>query len=238
MKKLTGTVVETAKPKDRRYYLWDDRMPGFGLQVLPTGVCSWVFQYRMVNGRTRRITTGRLSESLTIDLARAQAKKLRRIVETGGDPSANRRAEREALTVQELLELYLDSEKFRQKALSTQATERGRAERHLIPTLGREIARSLTTEQVRRAHSAIVAGKTAGDIKTGPRGLARVRGGPGTARMDIRLLAVAYNWGISEGHVFENPAKGVNVGPDAHSGEAEHPFRPNVNTCFPNASRL
>jgi hypothetical protein len=24
----------------------------------------------------------------------------------------------------------------------------------------------------------------------------------------------------------------------AHSGEAEHPFRPNVNTCFPNASRV
>ena len=46
----------------------------------------------------------------------------------------------------------------------------------------------LTPGDVERAFAAIRDGKTAADVKTGPRGRARVTGGVGTARMAIALL--------------------------------------------------
>lgn len=51
-----------------------------------------------------------------------------------------------------------------------------------MPLLGKHRADKLTREDVRRAYAAIRDGKTATTVKTGPRGLAVVKGGEGTAR--------------------------------------------------------
>ena len=60
--------------------------------------------------------------------------------------------------------------------------------------------------------AAIRDGKTRVDVKTGHRGLARVRGGPGTARMAIDLLRGAFNWAVTERMVPTNPCAGVKTG--------------------------
>ena len=108
----------------------------------------------------------------------------------------------------EILDAYLASESFKDKAPSTQAVDRGRIERHLRPLLGRKHAHKLGSEDIKRALNAIRDGKTAKDEKTRSRGRARVTGGAGTARMSIDLLRAIFNWA----EIKPNPCQGVKTG--------------------------
>ena len=187
MPKITKRVVDATGPKAKLYIVWDCELKGFGLQVLPTGIKSYVFQYRTPEGRPRRITIGKHGE-WTPTQARDRAEEYRQTVRAGSDPAGQKRALLEAATVGELLDAYLASESFKDKAPSTQTIDRGRIERHLRPLLGKRHAHLLTDNDIRRALAAIRDGKTSADIKTRKRGRARVKGGAGTARMSIDLL--------------------------------------------------
>lgn len=214
MPRINKTAVEAAAPGEKEYFVWDDAISGFGLKVFPSGIRSYVFQYRTPQGLSRRATIGKHSETLTADQARTKAKAMRRTVEDGGDPLGAKQAQRDALTVDGILDLYLASATFAQKADSTRLIDRGRIERHLRPTLGKQYIQALKPDAVRRAFGQIRDGNTAVKIKTGTRGLARVTGGPGAARMAIRLLRAVLTWGMKEGHAASNPAADVDVGSD------------------------
>ena len=211
MPKIGKKVVDAAKPGAHRYYVWDPDLKGFGLLVLPSGVKSYFFRYRTPEGVERRPTIGKHG-AVTPDEARRKAEGMRRIVSAGGDPLAEKDALRQAPTVAVVLDAYVLSERFARKADKTQATDRGRIERHLKPLLGRRHIHKLTPGEVERAFAAIRDGKTAADVKTGPRGRARVLGGAGTARMAIALLRAALGWAEREGLVSSNPARMVEIG--------------------------
>lgn len=211
MPRITKRIVDAAKPTDARYYVWDDEVKGFGLLVLPSGVKSYFYRYRTPEGRERRATIGKHGTA-TADSARAKAKEWQRTVSDGGDPLAVKKEAREALTIAQVLDLYLESAAFAAKAKSTQAIDRGRIERHLKPVLGKTYADKLTPEAVHKAAKAIGEGKTAGTIKTRQRGLARVKGGAGTARMAITLLRAALKWAVSARLISHNGAEGVSAG--------------------------
>ena len=52
MPKLTKRVVDAATPvPDRRFYVWDIEIIGFGLLVLPSGVKSYIYRYRTRTAR-------------------------------------------------------------------------------------------------------------------------------------------------------------------------------------------
>jgi len=211
--KITKRSVDAAEPGGKPVFVWDTEVKGFGLLALPTGVKSYVFQYRTSEGKSRRATIGKHG-ALTPDQARVKAREMQRKVSDGADPLEERQEARKAVTVGEVLDLYLASAKFAEKAPSTQAIDRGRINRHLRPLLGRKLAGKLTQEDVRRTFGKIRDGKTAADEKTGPRGRAIVKGGDGTARMAVRLLRAILQWAHSEGLVSSNPAVGVRVGSD------------------------
>jgi hypothetical protein len=59
MPKLTKRVVEGLSPEAKDLFMWDDQLPGFGVRVLPSGIRSYVLQYRNAHGRSRRFTIGR-----------------------------------------------------------------------------------------------------------------------------------------------------------------------------------
>lgn len=214
MPKITKRIVDAAAADPaRRFYVWDTDIKGFGLQVLPSGGKSYVYQYRTPEGRTRRATIGKHGE-FTPDQARVTAEKMRSDIRDGRDPLDDKRERRDAKTVNDVLDAYLDGEAFAAKADKTRATDRGRINRHIRPLLGRDYVSKLTPEKIKRASAAIAAGKTALTEKTGVRGLARVRGGIGAARKSVRLLHTALAWAVSEGLVAGNPAEGVKTGSD------------------------
>jgi len=211
-KKITKTVVDSTEASDKLMIVWDSGIAGFGLAVFPSGVKSFVFQYRTAEGKSRRYTIGKLSESLTADQARKRANELHREVLNGNDPMGHKQTRRKAITVNQLLDLYLDSPTFAEKATSTKDVDKGRIDRHLRPLLGTAHADLLTSDVIRRTQTDITQGKTAGIFKTDNlRGVAKVKGGKGTADKAVLILRAAYTWAISEGLLEDNPAAPVRV---------------------------
>ena len=70
---------------------------------------------------------------------------------------------------------------------STIVTYESALKRHILPKLGDRKLASLKRKDIERFQDAIVAGETATDQRTGPRGRARVTGGAGIAGQDGRL---------------------------------------------------
>ena len=57
--KLSKTVVERIKTADQDVVVWDNSLPGFGVRVKPSGVRSYIIQYRNRNtSASRRLTIG------------------------------------------------------------------------------------------------------------------------------------------------------------------------------------
>ena len=74
--KLTKRVLDAVEAGARHgdLFLWDDEVPGFGLRVEPSGVRSFIVQYRNNGGISRRMTLGKYGV-LTPDEARKLAKE-------------------------------------------------------------------------------------------------------------------------------------------------------------------
>ena len=220
MPKITKTLLSGLDPVSKRTFVWEENTPGFGVVVQPSGAVSFVFQYRNENGQTRRMTLGTPS-NLTPDQARRHARDYMADVRKGSDPQASKVAARKALKLSELFDQYLESETFKDKALSTQETDQGRIKNHLNPLLGDKIASKITREDVKAAKRAIEVGKTAREEKTGWRARSVVRGGPGAARQSTRLLKAIYQWAIEERQsgksrfgIEENPVDGISINGD------------------------
>ena len=57
--KLTKSVVDRLSIRATEYVIWDAELPGFGIRVKPTGIKSFVVQYRnRKTGSSRRKTLG------------------------------------------------------------------------------------------------------------------------------------------------------------------------------------
>ena len=95
MTKLTNRTVASTRPRDRDVFVWDDELPGFGLRVKPSGVKSYVIQYRNRHNDSRRITIGRHGV-IGPEKARQKAKKMLADVQDGADPATERKDDREA----------------------------------------------------------------------------------------------------------------------------------------------
>jgi integrase len=67
---LTRTDVESARPKDTRYRLWDAKVPGLCLRITPNGTKS--FELHFNRGSARQL--GR-HPALTLEAARSKAKQ-------------------------------------------------------------------------------------------------------------------------------------------------------------------
>ena len=215
MSKLTKRVVDALRPDPKRdVFKWDagdGALKGFGVRVKPSGVASYLVQYRNNEGRTRRLVLGRVGE-LTPDEARRIAADKLKEARTGGDPSAERHAARAAITVSELCDLYLADAKGRIKA-STLAMDRSRIECHVKPLIGRRTVGALTRRDIERFQTDVAAGKTAKPRREKGRG-GRGSGGRGVAARTVGMLGTILEFGKRHGMISENPARGVRRFPD------------------------
>ncbi|WP_339634563.1 integrase arm-type DNA-binding domain-containing protein [uncultured Sneathiella sp.] len=216
MKLTLDTVKTIVADAGRDVVVWDESLPGFGLRVKPSGVKSFMVQYRNSEGRSRRLTLGKMG-ILTPDEARRLAKRKLGDVAHGGDPADAKQEERKAITVRELCKDYLAAaerglilgKRNRPKKPSTIYIDRGRIERHILPLLGNRKVRNLTTPEINRFMRDITMGKTAVDIKTKKQGRAIVKGGKGTAARTVGLLGGILSYAVSEGVTATNPVQGV-----------------------------
>jgi len=162
-------------------------MPGFGVRVFSSGRRSYVVQYKK-DGRNRRVTLG-LHGRITPTEARQLAKQVFGDLARGHNPAEERAIIRRDPTVHELCDLYVKEGRAAKptKKESSWRTDGSNMERHIRPLLGTRKLRSLTKADIQRFQSDVTVGKTAKDEKTGFRGRAIVKGGPGTASLSSQL---------------------------------------------------
>lgn len=212
MGKLTKRSVDALQATEKRFTVWDDVLPGFGCRVTPDCKKTFVVDFT-VNARRRRMTLGHHG-IITVDQARKMAREALAAASMGKDPMAARDEARADISLSELCELYLE-EGVGHKRESTVEIDKGRIERHIKPLLGSKPVRQITQRDVQRMFNDIAKGKTATIKKSSKKhGLARVRGGEGTARRAVGLLGGIFTYAIKQGMRPDNPAHGIEKGKD------------------------
>jgi len=197
--------------------LWDSAVTGFGARRQVGTAVSYMLMYRTREGRQHRFTIGRHGAPWTPDTAREEARRLLGEIVKGGDPAADKREARRAMTVTDLCDAYLaDAQAGRlltrrgqSKKGSTLAIDRGRIERHFKPLLGSRAVAAVTRADIEQFMHAVAEGKSAARVKTKRRGLARVRGGRGTATRAVGLLGAIFTYAVRRGLRPDNPVQGV-----------------------------
>ena len=209
-RKLTKSFVDRLSVTGQDYVAWCSDVIGFGVRVRPSGARSFVCQYR-VGGRNsvaRKVTIGSVAK-LTVDEARAEARRILANAELGTDLGAEKAAKNAEMTVADLCDLYL-REGVSKKRPSTVKTDRSRIERHIKPLIGRKRIGAVTGSDIERLLRDIAHGKTAIDEKgEKPRSRSIVRGGEGAATRTVRLLGGIFSWAVANRYLKENPRRGV-----------------------------
>ena len=106
---LSKRVVDSLEPGGKPWIAWDDRLTGFGVQVHPTGVKSYLLAYRVGRGRrapNKRVVIGR-TDRISADRARRTAQEMLGKAAAGEDPAAKPVEVRRVPLLREAMEDYL-----------------------------------------------------------------------------------------------------------------------------------
>ena len=175
MTRLTKRTIDALKPvRLRDTFLWDGELRGFGVRVKPSGTKTFMIQYRNLEGRTRRCVIGQYGV-LTVEQARDLAQKKLAAVIDGADPSAERHAIRQGLTVSALCDWYLAEAEAgrllgrnrRPIKASSLSGDRSRIALHIKPLIGNRVVSQLKLADIERLQGDIAAGRTARAPKIG-----------------------------------------------------------------------
>jgi integrase len=155
MPKLSKAVIDATTQSDRDVFVWDDGLPGFGLRVKPSGVKSFLIQYRNREGRSRRCVVGRYGV-LTPDEARKEAKALLAGVAKGEDPAEDKKLARSSPTLSSVCDGYLAAVEGEKKPRSI-AEDKRNIEKHAKPALGARKIAGITKDDIEGLHRSMKA---------------------------------------------------------------------------------
>jgi integrase len=194
MVKLTRQPLANLKPRPKPYIEYDSELVGFGVAVYPSGVKSWVCEYRPHGGgrgvAKKRVTLGKTSQ-LTPDQARKAAADMLAAVRLGGDPAQEKVERRASVTVNELIDLF-DAQ-------------------YVGPMLkpGTAVGYRIALEELRRAHGALKA--TALNRAHVATLHFRMAARPYAANRAVAVWSKAFAWAADAGLIPEghNPVRGV-----------------------------
>jgi integrase len=153
MPRLSKRLVEQLRvpPERREVFLWDSALPGFGVRVLVSGRITYLVQYRDGHGRTRRYALG-VHGVLTTEQARRLAQDALGRARAGENPSAERQAARQAVTVSELARRY-ERDYLPTLARRTQQNCRFVLAQYILPAIGALAVQAVTTAELARLHT-------------------------------------------------------------------------------------
>lgn len=189
--KLTKRTVDALTAGERAFIAFDSDLHGFGVRVMPTGVKTFIFEYRPNGGgRTvdkRRLKLGRFGP-LTVDEARERARRAYGDVANGKDPAAERAKQRAAVTVADMIDAFV-AEHVETKCKAATAQAHKASLMKLKAAYGDLKAESLTRPQLAALH-------------------AKMRSHPYAANRFLAVVSKTFNWAGRRGLVSEtlNPA--------------------------------
>ena len=143
--KFTARSLDALKhPAEGRVEYWDADRPSFGLRISESGRKTWCVLYRY-RGRLRRYTVGTYPP-LSLADARRMADDLLHAAAHDKDPAGEKKADRRADTVSELVELYVD----RHAKISKRSwkTDRRVLDRDVTPVWGPRKAKDIKRRDV------------------------------------------------------------------------------------------
>jgi integrase len=186
-----ATIKRLPTPAKGNKVCYDRDVPGFGARVTAAGARSFILNYVTKGGRERRITIGSCGDWSTT-AARTEAKRLRHLVDQGGDPLADIEAEREAPTVAELISRF-EAEHLPRLRATSQADYRRMIANHIRPHFGTHSkVADVTFSDVDRLHRKITA---AGHLHRANRVMAVLS----------KMFSLAVRWSMRD----SNPCKGI-----------------------------
>jgi integrase len=187
--RLSELAVKRLNAKASPQLVWDTKQSGLVLRIRPSGTRTWYCIYSR-HGRPRWY---RLGDAGAIGLAAARelAAEAMLAVAKGGDPAAERRAERSKGTFEELAGAYVERHAKRHNRSWKQANALVR--RFLLPRWGKLQAASISRADVK----AIMGGIDA----------------PVLANQVIAAASAIFSWAIKEEIIANNPCKLVDRNP-------------------------
>jgi integrase len=178
--RLTKRLVESHRSDARDIILRDSEIKGFLCKITPRGHRVYMLYYRTKDGQERRPKIGVHGE-ITCDQARKIAQQWKAEVAAGSDPSAHKSASRQAPTVSQLCDRYLEEHAKGRKKPSSLRNDAQMIVRFIKPDLGARKVASATVEDIARLHQ-------------------RLRNTPYQANRLLALLAKMFNlaeaWGL------------------------------------------
>ena len=192
--RLTKRTVDALEAADRQFVAFDADLAGFGVRVMPSGVKSWIVEYRPNGGgrgvAKRRATLGKVGQ-LTPDQARRAAADMLAQVRLGSDPAAEKAARRAAVTVSGLIDAFVAEH----------------VDGKLKPNTGE--AHAIALERLRDAHGSLKAEGLSRHQLTALH--SKMRDRPYAANRALAVWSKLFSWAMSRGLIPEghNPARGL-----------------------------
>jgi integrase len=194
---LTDAIVRRlpVPAKGNKIYK-DDKVKGLGARVTANGVIAYTLDYTTQAGRQRRHTIGSAEHWKATD-ARAEAKRLRQLIDQGGDPLADIEDERAALTMGDLFDRF-EAEHLPRLRPRTAQDYRELLANHIRPHFGKHTkVADVRHDDVQRLHDRVT--------KAGKRG----RPTPYNANRVLAVLSKAFGLSIRWEMRDTNPCKGI-----------------------------
>jgi integrase len=188
---LSDSIIKKLpEPEKGSKIHYDPALPGFGIRVTAAGARSFVLNYRTTSGRERRITIGGFP-NWTVGGARTEARRLRRMIDEGGDPLGDVEAEREAPTVNALADRF-ETEHLTRRRPGTAADYRGMLFKYIRPALGRLKVADVSFADIDRLHHRIT-------------GAGHPRRANTVVAVLSKMFSLAVRWGMRDA----NPCRGI-----------------------------
>ena len=188
-RRLTDAAIARLRAREMEYTVWDDRAPGLGVRVRPTGGKSYVLLLRS-GGRSRRVSLGPVSLRT---VAEARRDCLAR--QAAHEPDRESAPRRTVPRFREFVEGEWKDVHFARYKPSTKTALRSLLASQLMPAFASLPLERISPVRVRRWFDAFS------------------RTAPANANRGLEALRQIMNFAIACGYVDANPAVGIALNP-------------------------